>query len=221
MDKILAPLLHSPLLPDYLAQLNHYWQEEKLKRKAFYDWLDEDTRAEFIEGEIVIHSPARQAHIATLDNLGEQIKAFVVVRKLGLVCKGQALVKMKRSDVMPGLLYFNNQTALKITNQTKLFPVPDFIAAVLSPSTEKNDRNKKMIEYALNGVKEYWIVDADLQTIEQYLLIGDKYQIRKKYEKLETVECIVLKGLMIDVSSLFNEEESQQALLNILMSGKD
>jgi Uma2 family endonuclease len=219
MDKILKPILKSPLLPDYVAQLSSYLQVEAKRRKAFYNWLDEDTRAEFIDGEIIIHSPAREVHSLALDNLGEQIKAFVVKNNLGLVRKEQALVRMKRSDVMPDLLFFENEKAKHIKLNTKLYPIPDFVVEIVSPSTEQNDRKRKYVEYALNGVTEYWIVDADKKEVEQYLLIGNEYKLRKKLDELDTIECIVLEGLYIEVSSIFNERESQLAMLKI-MAGK-
>ncbi len=216
MESILEPILHSPLLPDYVEELINYLKLENEKRLAFYDWLDEDTKAEFIDGEIIIHSPARHAHIMALDNLGEQVKAFVIKFEIGVVCKKQALVRLKRSDVMPDLLFFGNKKSISISNTTKIYPIPDFVVEILSPSTEKNDRKKKFIEYALNGVKEYWIVDADKKKVEQYILFGSEYKLKKEYDDEEAIECVVLKGLFIEVSTIFNEKESQQAILKII-----
>ncbi len=216
MKSILEPILHSPLLPDYVAQLTNFLQLENEKRLAFYEWLDEDIRAEFIEGEVIIHSPPRDIHIMVLDNMGEQVKAFVVKNDLGIVRREQALVRLKRSDVMPDLLFFGSKIAVKIISNTKIYPIPEFVVEVLSPSTEKNDRKRKFLEYAINGVKEYWIVDADKKTVEQYILIGQSYRLKGAFDTDQAIECIVLKGLYVEVSSIFNEKESQQAVLKIL-----
>ena len=59
---VLEPLLKSPKLVIYTNQLQQYLDEERRKREAFYDWLTEDTKAEFINGEIVI----RREHATTL-----------------------------------------------------------------------------------------------------------------------------------------------------------
>jgi len=216
MENLLEPILHSPLLPDYVEQLTAFLKNENEKRLAFYEWLDEDKRAEFIDGEIIIHSPARNIHITTLSNMAEQLKSYVIKNNLGSILKKQALVRMKRSDVMPDLLFFKNEKAETIRSNTKIYPVPDFVAEVLSPSTEGNDRKKKFVEYALNGVKEYWIVDADKKIVEQYILFGTEYKLKRAYEEGEAIECIVLGGLFVTVSSIFNEKESQQAVLKIL-----
>lgn len=50
--------------------------------------------------------------------------------------------------------------------------VPRFVAEVLSDSTEKEDRNKKMEVYSKVGVEEYWLIDWRIPggRVERYLL---------------------------------------------------
>ena len=43
---------------------------------------------------------------------------------------------------------------------------PDIAVEVLSPSTERTDRGKKMQMLARYGVPEYWLVDPDEQRVE-------------------------------------------------------
>ena len=40
---------------------------------------------------------------------------------------------------------------------------------IISESTKDRDYGIKMTDYALHGVKEYWIVDPENLTVEQYL----------------------------------------------------
>ncbi len=199
MDNLLQSILSSPRLPDYVEELNRVLAEEAVKRKAFYDWLNEDKRAEFIAGQVVIHSPARARHIEVLQNILLVVAPFVQINKLGKVYTEQALIKLKRSDVMPDLAFWKNQT---FAHDIKLFPPPDFIIEVLSKTTEKYDKTEKKEEYALNGVTEYWIVDADTKTIEQYILENEKYHLREKVAH-GTIECVVLQGLEIRLDKIF------------------
>ena len=215
MDKILQPVLKSPKLPDYVEELKRVLAEEEIKRNEFYGWLDEDkraefiageiiihspARAEFIAGEIIIHSPARALHIEVLQNLLLAIAPFVQKNKLGKVYTEQALIKLKRSDVMPDLVFWKHQS---FSNDTKIFPSPDFIVEVLSKSTAKYDKINKKEEYALNGVAEYWIVDADARVIEQYILEGEKYRLNEKLSH-GTIQCYVLTGLEIHLTDIFS-----------------
>jgi len=106
---------------------------------------------------------------------------------------------LKRSDVMPDLAFWKAQA---FSNDTTLFPVPDFVVEVVSNTTQKNDRVNKKEEYALNGIAEYWIVDADAKTIEQYILSGEEYHLREKLLH-GTIQCAVLEGLEIELKQIF------------------
>lgn len=53
---------------------------------------------------------------------------------------------------------------------TTFMGVPKFIMEVLSESTEKDDRIRKMELYRKVEVAEYWIVNWRLKTVEIYLL---------------------------------------------------
>lgn len=59
-----------------------------------------------------------------------------------------------------------------------------------------------MTDYALHGVAEYWIVDTDNQTVEQYLLEKSHYQLAQKL-KSGTLELEVIKGFQINVAEIF------------------
>jgi Uma2 family endonuclease len=50
--------------------------------------------------------------------------------------------------------------------------LPDFCCEVLSPSTARKDRSKKLPLYARFGVEWIWIVDPDLQFVEVYQSIN-------------------------------------------------
>ena len=82
---VLEPLLQSPKLPLYALQLQQYMDEEQRRREAFYDWLTEDTKAEFINGEIVMQTPARKQHTTAAMNLSSLLDAYVELHELGFV----------------------------------------------------------------------------------------------------------------------------------------
>ena len=63
-----------------------------------------------------------------------------------------------------------------------IYGAPDLVVEILSRSTGKRDRTIKKDVYGKCGVKEYWIVDVHLATIEIYLLDGDKLELDSAYE---------------------------------------
>jgi Uma2 family endonuclease len=54
---------------------------------------------------------------------------------------------------------------------------PDWICEVVSPSTGRVDRSRKMRIYAREGVASLWLVDPLLQTLEVYRLEGGRWVV--------------------------------------------
>ena len=53
----------------------------------------------------------------------------------------------------------------KVWKNKRLYGAPDFIVEVLSPSTRKKDISLKLFKYRNAGVREYWILDPENQTV--------------------------------------------------------
>ena len=45
---------------------------------------------------------------------------------------------------------------------------PDFVLEVLSPSTGRKDKHKKLAKYLNAGVREYWMIDPDKKMLMVY-----------------------------------------------------
>jgi hypothetical protein len=68
----------------------------------------------------------------------------------------------------------------------------------------KKDTQEKFVLYERFGVKEYWIVDPDRQTIAVYVF-GEphKYRLDKKYSSTEKLAVVTFPGMEIDLAVLF------------------
>ncbi len=83
-----------------------------------------------------------------------------------------------------------------------LFPAPDFVVEILSPSTEKYDRNEKFVDYAAHGVQEYWIIEPEIEIVEQYFNEGGKFVLFQKLRKGQ-LESKTVTGFVIDLKDIF------------------
>ena len=65
----LEQLLRSPRLPEAMRRLQAVARAEAKKRRYFYDVVTEQQKAEFINGEIIVHSPVKLRHAIASENL--------------------------------------------------------------------------------------------------------------------------------------------------------
>ncbi len=79
----------------------------------------------------------------------------------------------------PNIVWGQSKAADFDRKQMK-FPAPDFVVEVISPGTEAIDRGIKFDNYAAHSVLEYWIVDPDTETVEQYVLQDGRYELKIK-----------------------------------------
>jgi len=209
MDKVLETILDSPKLPAYVEELQQYLLQEEAKRNVFYENITEDEKTEFINGKVIYQSPARFKHTATVGNLNYILTKFVRKNKLGIITIEKTLIKLRRNDFEPDICFFRKEVSDTFGPETIFFPVPDFIIEVLTPGTEKIDRGVKFVDYALNGVKEYWLVDADNRAVEQYRLETERFVLTEKVQH-GTVRCQVLNGLEIPLEAIFDEDANER-----------
>src|SRR5258706_5430240 len=82
---------------------------------------------------------------------------------------------------------------------------PDWIIEILSMHTSAKDLREKFDVYEDAGVKEYWVVHPQDQTILVYLLDENgKYKgILKPYVSTDLINSITLSGLTINLKEVF------------------
>ena len=107
----LEPILNSPRLPDIAAVLNERLRDETARREQFYEEMSDDQKVEFIDGEVIMHSPARNRHLAAKLNLTRLLSAFVDLHELGIVRDEKCLCVFPRNDYEPDVVFFGPEKA--------------------------------------------------------------------------------------------------------------
>ena len=212
----------APNFPQMLTKAVEHWEEEKKRRQAFYDFVTPDMKAEYINGQVVLHSPATRNHTRFRQYLSGILQFFTRFSGIGgEILDEKAMIELTKNSYEPDISFWGKEKAAHFTSNQMLFPAPDFIVEVLSKSTERNDRGIKMQDYAYHGVREYWLVDPKNYTIEQYVLPfsdATAYTHIRTYRIGEEIESKVMVGLCIAVAAVFDEKENQATLLKILKS---
>ena len=127
-------------------------------------------RYEILEGEIFVSPSPVTKHQIVSGNLYAILHHHVRAHKLGLVLHAPTDVVLSYTNVVQPDLLFVSNARKKIITEQNIQGAPDLMVEILSETTEEQDRTTKMQIYARHGVKEYWLIDPDRETLEVYKL---------------------------------------------------
>jgi Uma2 family endonuclease len=211
-------LMKMPELPRLMGELASALEEERQRRQNFYEWVDENKKVEFINGEIIEHSPVADEHSTTFNFLSRSVTIHVDFNDLGGVRLEKAMVSLTRNDYEPDLCFWLKHVSDLFKMGQTHYPAPNWVCEILSKGTEVTDRTTKFNDYALHGVQEYWIVDPRKQIIEQYLLDEEnsEYYLFKKLGVSDSIESVVIKNFRIPVLAIFNKEANNKAIADLI-----
>ena len=171
------------------------------------DYLEtpEGAAYQLLDGELIVAAAPADKHQRVSGSLFLALHPFISGRNLGIIRYAPVDVVLSDHDVVqPDLLFVSHERAA-IRTPANLQGAPDLAVEVLSPSTEGYDRGYKRELYARHGVREYWLVDPDAETIE-VLTPGNGGFIRYAlYGGRETLTSPLLPGLAVDLAAIFGE----------------
>ncbi len=147
--------------PDHLDRQGAYTAND-LRR------LPDNVRAELTDGFITIMETPSTIHQKLVLYIADQMLPCVEKHEECELLIAPVDVMLDRDDrtvVQPDLLVICDRGKDKVKN---IYGAPDFIVEVCSPSTRKRDMIDKLGKYEHAEVREYWIVDPELESIIRY-----------------------------------------------------
>ncbi len=201
----------SPLLPEIIQEGQAALLREHALRVKFYNDITPEHKWEFINGEVIMHSPALNRHLMATKRLFQLMSIHCLAQRCGEVHVEKAMTSFPRNDYEPDICFFGIAKAALITPDTLRFPIPDLIVEVLSASTEARDRGVKFADYASHGVREYWIIDSVTESVELYRLSGTTYPPTERQQD-GLLSSDAIPGLVIPVRAIFDDEVNLAAL---------
>jgi Uma2 family endonuclease len=164
----------NPTLWQQMKKLFDNPTPDPISYQEFLESIDEDTLAEWVDGEIIMTSPASKKHQLIGDFLLTVLRAFTEFHNLGLVLSAPFQMKLAHSGREPDLIFIA-QAHLDRLTETYLDGPADLVVEIVSPESLERDRGTKFFEYEAGGIPEYWLIDPIRQTAEIYHLENKVY----------------------------------------------
>jgi len=219
LETRVAELLEAPDAKLVIERAQAILADEAKRRRAFREWLRDDIKAEFINGEVIKHSPVKHRHLDATANLMTLLRVYVHLNNLGAVDSEKALVGLTRNDYEPDICFWRSETADSFEDDQMEHPAPDLIVEILSKSTTGRDRGVKFEDYAAHGVQEYWIIDPIRKSVEQYQLDEATMAFASAAVVYmdDTLTALTIPGFSIPVKAIFDKQTNLETL-RILMN---
>jgi Uma2 family endonuclease len=176
----------------------------KMTYEEFLEWADEDTYAEWVDGEVELMSPASAEHQDISVFMTRLLAEFAEEHDAGKILT--APFQMKPANVRrgrePDLLFIlkRNLTNLK---RNFLDGPADLAIEIVSPESVLRDRGAKYAEYEAGGVREYWILDPDTRRADFFVLDAEGRYQRAQPDAGGRYGSAVLPGFWINVGWLW------------------
>jgi Uma2 family endonuclease len=161
---------------------------------------------ELWDGELVMAPAPSFYHQEIVGQLYKLLDAWVSRRRLGKVAIAPIdMVLTERNSTQPDVMFIAKERLNII--QTRLMGPADLVAEVISTGSRRRDRIDKRDLYEQHGVKEFWLIDPEAQTVEVFALTAGQYRLLGRWRPGETARSKLLKGFTASVSGLFLSED--------------
>jgi Uma2 family endonuclease len=178
----------------------------KLTYDDFLLFPDDGNRHELIDGEHYVTPSPNVSHQEILGRLYLIIGNWLLEHRVGRLFLSPLDIVFSRFDVVePDLLYVSNDRASEVITAQHLVGAPDLVVEIGSPSTRKRDETIKRRLYERSGVKEYWIVDPELEVVRVYRRTASGFDRPAELarEAGDVLRTELLPGLEISLDRIF------------------
>ena len=110
---------------------------------------------------------------------------------------------LKDDIVVPDLAGWRLEQMPTPPTDTFVTLAPDWVCEVVSPSTGRHDRTKKLPIYARAGVTHLWLIDPLAQTLEVYRLDAGFWVLLATHGGDETIRAVPFEAATVDLSRLW------------------
>ena len=182
----------------------------KLTYEDFLLFPDDGKRHELIDGDHYVTPSPSLRHQTIVGTLFLALGKYLESHPIGRVWVAPLDVVLTKFDVVePDLVYVSRERASILTRQNIQGP-PDLAVEILSPGTRKTDEVTKRRAYERCGIREYWVVDPELDLVKVYRLEEGRFEriAECSSENDDVLTTPLFPELRIPLRELFRDEDT-------------
>lgn len=205
LDEVIKALQGSTI-----GEESSYYETKPAKKLTYQDYLEipdePGYRFEILDGVLikepspsVIHQRVSRQLIRILEDYFRKVDAGGEVFYSPL-----DVTPLDYNVVQPDIFYIAGEQQ-SMVKDTHIDGAPKLVVEILSPSTRRKDRLKKMQVYQRARVQHYWLVDPEEKTLECFALRNGLYALVASGMEEDIVEHPDFAGLSIELQSLWSK----------------
>ncbi|PSN18579.1 hypothetical protein C7271_11820 [filamentous cyanobacterium CCP5] len=168
---------------------------------------DSGNRYEIISGELQVTRAPHWRHQKIADKICAALNAWSTESSLGEAVTAPGIVFSEWDAVIPDVVWASDDHLAETLDEESghLMGPPELIVEILSrtPKDRQRDQTTKLKLYSVQGVREYWIVDPKLKSIEVYRHSQGQLQKAMTLYPEDTAITPLIPGFAADVATFF------------------
>ncbi len=157
---------------------------------------------ELWDGEVVLSPSPNFRHQEIALAFYRELFEWVHKHHLGkVIAAPMDMVLSPHRAVQPDVAFISRDRLHII--QDRIRGAADLVAEVISLGGRQRDRLEKKDLYEQYGVREYWVIDPEAQTVEVFALSESQYELAVQAGPGETAHSRLLSGFEISADILF------------------
>ena len=175
--------------------------------------IPDNMTGQIIDGELIVTPRPSRKHVYTGSVLGAEVMPPYQFGRGGgpggWIILDEPEIKLGRDIVVPDLAGWRKERFPTDEETNWIAVSPDWVCEVLSPSTIRVDKIRKMPLYGKHGVGYFWLVDPAARTLEVFRLETGNWVVAGLYAEDDKVRAEPFQDIEIELSNLWLEEASR------------
>lgn len=167
---------------------------------------DDRNRYELIGGVLFVSRAPGIRHQRVLQNLQIGFSDYLRLNPIGILVPGAGAIFSDYDAVIPDLAFVRNERWDQVVTGEKFTGALDIVVEILSPGSQNRQRDlsAKRQLYAQYGVAQYWVVDAENQSVLIFQLREQTLEEVATLHHEDELSSPILPGFRLKVSAIFN-----------------